>query len=295
MTALKFDPGDGRLRYINKQATQGSCTAHSSLDRTGRYLFATNYAHEKWEGHYTEDTPRKAVCVFPLDDDGAVGPAIGAVQHHGSGPRPVRQAEPHPHCAMASPDNRFVLVADLGIDAVMTYRFELGVMTLASSFKLEPGAGPRHLKFAPDGNTVYLINELNSTISRLAFNQELGTLTLLQTVSTIPEDFRAENRCSDLQLSPDGRFLYGANRGHDSVATFAIEPEGGALKRLAITPCGGRTPRNLGLSPSGRFLMAANQNSNSVAVFRRNESSGLIEQVGATQLGTPMVVVAVPV
>jgi len=294
VTAYRFDPRDGALSYVNKQVTLGSITAHNSIDRSGRHLFTTNYSHEKWDGHYQEDTPRQAVAVFPIEESGRLGAAICSVAHHGSGPVPHRQAEPHPHCAMASPDNRFVLVTDLGIDAVISYRFAGGQLTRSSALSTAPGAGPRHLKFAPDGRSVYVINELDSTMAHLIYDDQTGELSQRQIISTLPEGFSGANRCSDLQLSSDGRFLYGANRGHDSLVVFRIDPGSGALELVGHTPCGGRTPRNFGLSPTGSYALVANQNGHNVAVFRRDPEKGTLQQIGALDVGTPMVVAMVP-
>ena len=295
VTAYRFDPAQRTLAYVNKQATLGSITAHNSIDRSGRYVLVSNYAHEKWDGSYGPDIPGQAVAVFPINDRGGLGAAISSVAHEGSGPVASRQGEPHPHCAVASPDNRFVLVADLGIDAVVTYRFDEGTLTRASSLSMAPGAGPRHLTFAPGGRCVYVINELDSTIARLSYDPANGRLELLQTISTLPSGYSGENCCSDLQLSADARFLYGANRGHDSVAVMRVDPADGSLAAIQHCPCGGRTPRNMGFSPSETHLLVANQNSRTVAVLGRDPSDGRLEQVSALDIGTPMVVEAVAI
>lgn len=293
VTAYHFDLAGRTLHYINKQATLGSITAHNSIDRSGRYVLVSNYAHERWAGPYGPDVPGQAVAVFPIDERGGLGAATSSVAHEGSGPVASRQGEPHPHCAISSPDSRFVLVADLGIDAVVTYRFEAGRLSRAASLAMAPGAGPRHLIFAPGGRSVYVINELDSTITHLAYDPATGRLQPRQTIPTLPSAFSGENRCSDLQLSADGRFLYGANRGHDSVTVLRVDPADGGLEVIQHCPCGGHTPRNMDLSPSGTHLLVANQNSHTVAILRRDQADGRLEQVGALDVGTPMVVAAV--
>lgn len=294
VTALAFDRRNGGLRYLNKQATRGSITAHVSIDRKGRHIFATNYAHERWSGSYGEDWPRQAVTVFPIDDKGAIGVALSSVQHNGSGPVAVRQDEPHPHCAIASPDNRFVVVADLGIDTVVSYRFDGKGLSLSSTFRTLPGAGPRHLKFSSSGDVIYLINELDSTVYSLAYSASNGALTLLHSASTIPESARMGNRCSEIILSPDGRFAYAANRGDDSIAILELGV-GGTITRAANVPAGGRVPRNIAFDPSGRILFSANQESGNLTWFHRDGTSGGLKQIGEVAIGSPMCIVSVAI
>lgn len=296
VSAFRFDRQDGTLAYLNKQPTLGSITNQVSISPSGDHVFIANYAHNPgWGGYYGEDIPGRAAAVFPVDEHGRLGPATSSVAHEGTGPNPQRQNRTHPHCAMASPDGRFVLVADLGIDQVISYRFENGVLGRSSIFAMPPGSGPRHLKFSDDGRFVYAINELSSTVAHLAYDAGSGQLSLLQVISTLPEEFTAWNNCSELQISPDGRFLYAANRGHDSIAVFRIDPETGALGIVDRTPSGGAIPRNIGLSPSGSHLLAANQNSDRVTIFRRDVDDGTLTEVGAIDTGMPMVVAMVPV
>ena len=296
VSAFSFDRRDGTLSYLNKQPTLGSITNQASISPSGNHVFIANYAHNPgWGGYYDEDVPGQAAAVFPVDARGRLGPATSSVAHEGTGPDPARQNRTHPHCAMASPDGRFVLVADLGIDQVISYRFEHGVLSRSSVFAMPPGSGPRHLKFSADGRFAYVMNELSSTMAHLAYDAESGQLSLLQVISTLPEGFYAWNNCSELQISPDGRFLYAANRGHDSIAVFRIDPETGALTAVDRTPSGGAIPRNIGLSPSGSHLLAANQQGDCVAIFRRDPEAGTLTEVGAIEIGMPMVVAMVPV
>lgn len=285
---------DGRLRYINKQITGGSITTHTSLDRSGRYAFAVNYSHEAWDG-FEEEIPGHAVAVFPLRVDGGLEPAICMVKHQGQGPIPVRQTRPHPHCAVASPDNRFVIITDLGTDRIHSYRFKEGRLSTDEApppLQLDAGSGPRHFIFAPSGDRAYAINELGGTVAYLGYDAVTGALELRQMTSTLPGDYSKLNNCSELQLSPDGRFLYAANRGHDTIASFAVDAISGRLASLGQTPTGGEWPRNFTLSPTGRYLLVANQNSDSVTIFRRNEKTGALTQTDSITTGTPMVIKA---
>jgi 6-phosphogluconolactonase len=288
---------DGKLTYINKQVSGGSITTHSGVDRSGKFAFAVNYAHEPWEG-YGPDVPGQAVAVFPIRADGGLDPAISMVAHQGSGPVPERQTGPHPHCAVASPDNRFVIVTDLGTDRIISYRFDHGRLSMVGApppLAVPPGSGPRHFIFAPGHDRAYAINELGGTITYLGYDAESGALELRQTISTLPATHTDLNNCADLHLSPDGRFIYGSNRGHDSIAVFAVNPQSGELSSLGQTPAGGNWPRNFALSASGRYLLVANQNSDNIAIFRRDEDDGSLTQIDSVAIGTPMVVAVFPI
>jgi 6-phosphogluconolactonase len=287
---------DGKLSYINKQVSGGSITTHSSIDRSGKFAFAVNYAHEAWEG-YDEDIPGQAVASFPIRADGGLDAAISMVKHRGQGLVPIRQTRPHPHCAIASPDNRFVIVTDLGTDRIHSYRFDHGMLRQDGApepLVLPPGSGPRHFIFDPSGIRAYAINELGGTIAALGYDPATGALELRQLISTLPSDFTGLNNCSELQLAPDGRFLYAANRGHDSIASFAVDAATGRLTALDQTPTGGQWPRNFALSASGQYILVANQNSDSLTIFRRAADTGALTQTDSVAIGTPMVVKVYP-
>ena len=208
VTAFRFDPEAGRLIYLNKQPTLGSITAHNSFDRSGRFMLVANYAMGD-----PSELPNQAVAVFPLRPDGGIAPSVASVAHAGTGPNPERQERSHPHCVQASLDNRFVVVADLGIDKLMTYAFDAGSGALTPgpvpSFSLAPGAGPRHFAFGPDGRSFFLINELDSTVCSLLYDPDRGSFALIDTAPALPAPM-PDSHCADLHVHPNGRFLYGS-------------------------------------------------------------------------------------
>jgi 6-phosphogluconolactonase len=289
-TAYRIDPDSAALRYIDKQPTRGSIAAYASFDRTGHWLLVANY-------RMGEDglRPPQAAVVYPIENDGGLGAPVASVGHTGHGPNPDRQEGPHPHCVLASPDNRFVLIADLGLDRIVVYAFDAdtGALTPAPTpfVQLAPGAGPRHLAFHPSRRFVHVTNELASSVTTLAWDGGTGTLSPLQTVSALPDGWTAESHCSDIAVSPDGRFLYAANRGHDSIAMFAIDTATGRLASLGHHSTLGRTPRQFTLDLTGRFLLIANQNADAVVVLSRDPDSGLLSDSGQrAAIGTPMCV-----
>ncbi|MCW2308498.1 lactonase family protein [Rhodobium gokarnense] len=291
VSAYKLDPATGALTYINKQVVPGSLTAHLWLDRSGRYVLATNYSHET-----PGELPGQAMAVFPVREDGGLLPASASVKHEGSGPNPDRQSFPHPHSAIASPENDLISVADLGCDRLFHYAFDTvaGTLTPAADAEtvLPPGAGPRHFLYAPDGRHLYVITELTSAI--VVYRREGGRLEgPVFEISTLPEDVSGESQCADIQVSADGRFLYGSNRGHDSIACFSVDRESGALEAIGHAPCGGTTPRNFAITPSGRHMVVANQDSDSIAVFAIDPETGLLSDTGwRLPVGSPTCVKA---
>ena len=284
VTAFRFDPVAGCLHCINSQPTLGSIAAHNSVSHDGRFLLVANYGEGPMEEH-----PDQAVAIFPIRADGGLDPACGSIAHQGRGPNPARQERPHAHCAISSPDAGMVVVADLGIDAVLCHGLSTNG-TLAPDpepFRPPPGSGPRQIVFHPSRRFTYVINELNSTVSALRF--ENGRLRLIETVSTVPATARGENHPADLQFGADGRFLYGSNRGHDSIAAYAADAETGRLALIGHIPSGGKTPRSFAIDPSGQWLLAANQNSDAVAILRIDPANGTLSDTGRRlEVGTPM-------
>jgi 6-phosphogluconolactonase len=285
VSVYALDLAAARLRSVNMQPTLGSIAAHNSFDRTGKFLLLANYSMAA-----EDEGPNQAVVVYPIRTDGGLAPAVSSAAHHGHGPDPDRQERSHPHCVVTSPDNRFALVTDLGLDAIFSYPFdeETGVLGEPLRTALPPGSGPRHLLFHPNGALVFVTGELDSTIMSLRYDAATGRLDHLATASVIPPG-APENHCSDLQLHQNGRILYVANRGHDSIAVVAVEVGTGGLTLIATPPCGGATPRNLAVDPSGRFLAVANQNGDNITFFPLDAQSGALgEALPPLAHGTPM-------
>jgi 6-phosphogluconolactonase len=238
--------------------------SHLVVDATGRALLAANFR----DGF---------VASIPIHADGSLGTAQ-VIRHAGRGAHPTRQDKPHVHSVTLSPDNRFVIVADLGLDRVFTYALDAATARLTPAsppwIATAPGAGPRHSKFGADGRFVYVINELDNTLDTFAYEATCGALSRKQTVPTLPSDFSGTNTTAEVRIHPNGRFLYGSNRGHDSVAVFAIDPALGTLTRVEIVPSGGRNPRNFALSPDGRWLVCGHQDTPLVTVFRVDPTTG---------------------
>jgi 6-phosphogluconolactonase len=223
------------------------------------------------------------VAALPVRDDGSLGEAASFFQHAGSSVDPVRQTGPFAHCILVSPDNRFAYAADLGLDKILGYRLDTDTAKLSPSkqpfVRTPPGAGPRHLTFHPRGEYLYAINELDNSVTLFHYMAESGMLIERQTISTLPEDFDGKTHCADLKITPDGRLLYSTNRGHDSIAAYAIG-DAGRLSRIRIQPSLGRGPQNLAITPDGKLLLCANMRGDNVAVFRIDPQTGRLQAVG---------------
>lgn len=270
LTAFRYDAGTGTLTPLATEPTGGISLAHVGIDVTGRTAAVISY-------HGSQ------VASFPLAAGGKPGARASLITHTGQlGPNPKRQDKPHPHSVTFSPDNRFVYVCDLGLDRIFHYRLDAAPATLTPTGETatQPGAGPRHSKFSPDGKFLYVINELDSTVATYATETATGALRPLQSLSTLPAGFTGENICAEIRLSPDGRFAYGSNRGHDSLAVFARDAATGTLGLIEIVASGGKHPRNFNLSPDGRWLVCANRDSNNVVVFKVEPTSGRLTPTG---------------
>lgn len=285
VSAYRFERATNSLVYVNKQPSLGSITAHNTITRDGSKLLVANYG-------MGSGGPDKAVAVFGFHADGGLTAPLASVAHSGTGPNAERQERSHAHSVTETIEGGVAIVADLGIDQLVSYRIEPdGTLVKLASSALTPGAGPRHVALHPNGRFVFVMNELDSTVVSLALDHSSGRLELIDTKPAVPAEARAHNHCADIQISPDGRFLYGSNRGHDSVAIFAVDQQSGKLDTVDFTPCGGATPRNLALTPSGRHLFSANQNADRISIFARDESSGRLTDTGhAIEVGTPMCV-----
>ena len=260
---------DGSLALLNTQLTRGGAPCYVSLDAGGQWAFIANYGGGN-------------VTLFPVDADGRVQEATSFIQHEGSSAHPTRQQAPHAHCILIDPTGKYVYSADLGIDKIMIYELdsEQEALIPKAPAQLPAGAGPRHFVFHPNGRHAFVINELNSTITAFDYDNSTSTLTAIATTSTLPADFQDSNTCADIHVHPNGRFVYGSNRGHDSIAVLEFDEETGSLAWLATTSTQGNTPRNFTLDPSGRFLLAANQNSNTILSLSIHPDTGLLAPTG---------------
>lgn len=275
LTSFTIDPDTGALGKLNEVGSPG-IPCHLTVHRSGRFVLAANYAGGN-------------VVLYPVRSDGSLGEAIDVARHSGRGADPERQEAPHAHCAVFDEAGRYAFAADLGIDKVMVYRLDAdrGRLVPNGHAATRPGAGPRHFVFHPNGRFAYVINELDSTVAGFSYDREAGKLAGLQVISTLPAGFPGKSYCADIHIHPTGRFLYGSNRGHDSLAVFAIDERSGRLAAVGRHATGGRWPRNFAIDPTGRWLLAANQHTGNVTIFRIDPRTGLLEP-GGRPLDIPM-------
>lgn len=281
--AYAIDSQTGSLRLLNSLSSRGIDPAYLSVDQNGTHLLVANFGSNGGEGN---------VAVFPLKDDGDLAEASDFVQYTGKGVHPQRQQGPHSHAINASPDGRFVIVADLGLDKLFIYAFDSRSGKLKphkpAQAELDAGAGPRHLAFHPSGRFLYVVSEIDSTITTFSYNARTGTLEKLQSIKTIPADFTGNNSAAEVQVHPNGKFLYSSNRGHDSIAVFSIGHRAGTLSPIELMPIRGKTPGTFGIDPSGSWLISANQGSDSLELFALNPITGRLDSTGRTfAVGTP--------
>lgn len=268
--AFTIDPGTHDLTPGNQLSTGGGSPCHLTLDRTGKALVVANYLSG-------------SVASFPLRPDGSIGPRASLIQHQGKSAHATRQAGPHAHIAMLDPAGKRVFVCDLGIDRVLAYTVDAnGALTGSATpaGTLAPGSGPRHIAFHPSGRFAYVNNELSSTVTAFTHDPDTGALTELHTLSTLPGEHPG-NSTAHVLLTPDGRWLYVSNRGHDSLAMYAVDQATGRLTAQGHQPTGGKIPRDFSIDPGGAFLLAAHQKSDNVMVFRIEPSTGRLTPVGA--------------
>jgi 6-phosphogluconolactonase len=287
ITAFSLDAKSGKLTQLNQLPASGEDPCYLSFDQTGKFLFSANYTSGN-------------VVVFPILPDGKLGEPTANVKDRGAlGPNKERQEAPHAHWVQAAPDNRFVFVSDLGLDAILSYRFDAAQGTLTPNEppagKLNPGAGPRHVTFSPDGKFVYVVSELSNTVTAFSYDASHGTLAPFQVLSTLPDGFVGRNDDAEIGVHPSGKWLYASNRGRDTIAVFAIRPSDGSLTRTGEFPTGGKEPRHFTIDPTGQYLLAENQNSNSIAVFRIDPASGALAQVSvADNIPSPVCLTFLP-
>jgi 6-phosphogluconolactonase len=271
VSSFAIDQATGKLTLLNTVPSRGADPCYIILDKTGKYVLVANYTGG-------------SVAVFPVKDDGRLGEASSFIQHTGHGPNPKRQEAAHAHSIDLSPDNRFATVDDLGLDEVLVYRFNSATGKLTPNrpafTKTRAGAGPRHFALRPDGKFAYVVTELHSTVTVFASDSKAGTLHSLQSISTLPKDFKGQSDAAEIQVHPSGNFLYASNRGHDSIAVFAIDAVKGTLTPVEYTSTQGNIPRSFEIDPTGTLLFAANQKSGNIVVFRIDQKTGRLTPTG---------------
>ena len=286
VNAFRIDEQTGQLTLLNQQSSGGGGPCHLAVDKTGKCVLVANYGSG-------------SIAALPIQADGRLAEPSTTIQHQGSSVNPQRQAGPHAHFITADPANRFALACDLGLDKVLVYRLDPAKGALVPndpSFALiKPGSGPRHLAFHPDGRFVYVINEIGTTLTAFAYDAKRGSLTELQTVPTLPQEFTGDKSCAEVEVHPSGKFVYGSNRGHDSIAVFAIDPGSGKLSWVEYQSSQGKAPRHFGIDPTGQWLLAENQGSDNIVVFRIDSKTGRLSPTGqVVQVGSPVCAVFVP-
>jgi 6-phosphogluconolactonase len=280
-SAFAIEPQTGRLTFLNTRDCGGANPVHLDIHPSGRFVVVASYTDGM-------------VAALPINADGMLGPRSDLVAQTGEpGPHPTEQAGPHPHHSPFDPAGRFLAVPDKGLDRTFIYRFdaERGRILPGDppSVAAQPGAGPRHAAFHPHLPYAYVINELDSTITAFGYDAERGVLNPRQTVSALPPDFIGASTTAEIAIAPSGHFLYGSNRGHDSIAIFAIDQSTGTLTAMGWEPSGGATPRFFALDPSGRFLYAANQDSDTIVAFRVDDTTGALSPTGhVVHTGSPV-------
>ncbi len=271
VSAFALDRATGKLTLLNSASSGGKGPCHLVVDKTGKNLLVANYGSG-------------AVAVLPIQADGRLSEPSSVIQHSGSSVNRARQQGPHAHSVNLSPDNRFAFVADLGLDKVLVYKFDAAKGTITPNTPpfaaVAPGSGPRHFAFHPSGKFAYVISEMGNTVTAFSYNAARGVLTSLQTISTLPQGFSGTSYCAEVVVHPSGKFLYGSNRGHNSITAFAIDPAKGTLTTIEQTPTGGKWPRNFNIDPTGAYLFAANEQSNDIFLFHIDPATGKLKPTG---------------
>jgi 6-phosphogluconolactonase len=281
VSALAVDPHSGKLKLINQQPSGGAGPCHVSVDPSGKCVLAANYGGG-------------SVCSFPIGDDGSLKDGGSVIQHKGSSVNEKRQKEPHAHSINVDKGGHYAFAADLGLDQVLVYKLNAAHGTLEADdhvppAKVAPGSGPRHFAFHPSGKFAYVINELANTVVAFEYNPHHGSLTEIQTITTLPKDFTGTSYCAEVVVHPSGKFLYGSNRGHNSIAVFAIDEKTGKLTATSHQGEGIKTPRGFAVEPTGKFLLVGNQDTGSVIVFAIDQKTGALTPTGSKiEVGAPV-------
>ena len=287
ISAFVVDTSTGKLTFLNKVDSMGGLPCHVVVDQTGNFVFVANYGGG-------------SVVSYQLEADGSIGEMASLIQHDGSSVLSPRQDVPHAHEVVLSEDNSHLFVPDLGMDKVVVYQInaETGELTVNDppAAELAPGAGPRHMAFHPGGRQAYVIGEIDSTITTFDFDPATAAFTSKQVVSTLPEGFDEDTSTAEIEISADGNFVYGSNRGHDSIAVFGVDPEDKTLTFVEHAPIQGRTPRNFVIDPTGAYLFSENQNTNNIVQFSREAATGRLTPTGQvlTDVPSPVCMVFLP-
>ena len=286
VSSYSIDRKTGALTLLNKVDAGGGGSCHLVVDKTGKTLFVANYGSGN-------------VASFAIKPDGSIGERTGFYQHSGSSVNPARQTGPHAHAVVLSPDNRFLFVPDLGTDQVKIYRIDAQKGTFApndpASAEVKPGYGPRHFAFGHGAKYAYALCEMGSSVAVFSYNPAKGSLTPVQTISNLPDDFKGEDNSAEIEVDRSGRFLYASNRGNDSITVYAIDPAKGTLTKVQVVPTQGKTPRNFALDPTGKYLVAANQDSSTMVVFSVDSKDGQLKPAGQTiDTPSPVAILFVP-
>jgi 6-phosphogluconolactonase len=280
VTAFSIEPGSGKLTALNQVDAQGTSPCYITVDETGKYALIANYG-------------TGSVAVFPIGSDGKLAEASSHIQHEGSSVDPKRQRGPHAHSIKLSDGNRFAVAADLGMDKLLVYKFDAKQGKLTPNdppfATLKPGSGPRHFAWHPNDKFAYVLGEMTSTLTALNYDSKRGAFSEITTVSTLPGDFSGDNSTAEVVVHPSGKFVYGSNRGHNSIAVFSIDRSTGKPSLIENASTQGDTPRNFNIDPTGSFLIAANQRTDNLVVFRIDQNTGKLTPTGETaKVGSPV-------
>lgn len=284
VSAFKIDRAKGGLTALNAVPSGGGSPAHVTVDRSGKFVLVSNFNGGN-------------LAVFPIQSDGKLGNALAVIQHHGAGVNKGRLAGPHVHQIVFSPDNRFALVVDLGLDEISVYPFDekTGKLGDANNVPLTPGYGPRHIAFSPNGKFVYLVSELASTVTTLSYNAKDGALKPLATVPLAPATNAPEKKwAAEIAVTPNGKFLYASNRADNLIGIFSVAPDSGAIIRQGTVALTGKTPRNFAIDPTGRWLWDANQESNTIVIYRIDPKTGSLTVGQTLEVGQPTCLLFLP-
>jgi 6-phosphogluconolactonase len=287
VSAFTIDAASGKLTQLNQKSSGGADPCHLVLDKAGKNVLVANY-----NGGSVES--------LAIQPDGSLGDVKTFIQHSGKSVNPQRQEAAHAHCFALDAANHLAYVCDLGMDKVMIYKFDSGSGALTANepafVSTKPGSGPRHIALSPDGHQAYVVSEMASTITHFTSDAKTGGLTEQETVSLLPDDYKGNSTAAEVLIHPSGKFVYGSNRGHDSIAVFAIDPATGKLSFVQREPTKGRGPRGVAIDPTGKFLLAGNQNSSSIAVFTIDAATGKLAATdNMLQAPSPVSIVFVPV